>query len=80
MKSVYLSFSIIIYIYHHHHQVAQAARISMTVSRQPSLSFIAQGVLPRCSQYLYIAGQYRSLLGGPLLHFHVLASTGEHRL
>ena len=31
-----------IYIYHHHH-VAQLARISMTISHQPSLSFIVPG-------------------------------------
>ena len=29
--------------HHHHHHVTQLARISMTISHQPSLSFIAPG-------------------------------------
>ena len=32
-----------IYIYHHHHHVALVARISLTLSRHSSLSFIALG-------------------------------------
>ena len=34
---------IYIYIYHHHHHVALVARISLTLSRHSSLSFIALG-------------------------------------
>ena len=37
-----LSLSIYIYIYHHHH-IVLAARISLTLSRHSSLSFIALG-------------------------------------
>ena len=32
---------IYIYIYHHHHHIALVARISLTLSRHSSLSFIA---------------------------------------
>ena len=32
-----------IYIYHHHHHIVLAARISLTLSRHSSLSFIALG-------------------------------------
>ena len=32
-----------IYIYHHHHHIALVARISLTLSRHSSLSFIALG-------------------------------------
>ena len=35
--------SINIYIYHHHHHVVPPARISLTLSRHFSLSFIAPG-------------------------------------
>ena len=34
---------IYIYIYHHHHHIVLAARISLTLSRHSSLSFIALG-------------------------------------
>ena len=34
---------IYIYIYHHHHHVVPQARISLTLSRRFSLSFIASG-------------------------------------
>ena len=34
---------ICIYLYHHHHQVVPPARISLTLSRHFSLSFIASG-------------------------------------
>ena len=34
---------IYIYIYHHHHHVVPQARISLTISRHFSLSFIASG-------------------------------------
>ena len=34
---------IYIYIYHHHHHIALVARISLTLSRHSSLSFIALG-------------------------------------
>ena len=34
---------IYIYIYHHHHHIALVARISLTISRHSSLSFIALG-------------------------------------
>ena len=36
-------YNIHIYIYHHHHHVASLARISLTLSRHFSLSFIASG-------------------------------------
>ena len=36
-------FYIYIYIYHHHHHIALVARISLTLSRYSSLSFIALG-------------------------------------
>ena len=38
-----LSLSLYIYIYHHHHHVVLLARISLTLSRHFSLSFIASG-------------------------------------
>ena len=40
---VYIYIYIYIYIYHHHHHVALVARISLTLSRHSSLSFIALG-------------------------------------
>ena len=46
-KKVYLLSSVLNllleYIYHHHHHVAPPARISLTLSRHFSLSFIASG-------------------------------------
>ena len=36
-------FAVTIYIYHHHHHVVPPARISLTLSRHFSLSFIASG-------------------------------------
>ena len=41
--SLSLSIYIYIYIYHHHHHIVLAARISLTLSRHSSLSFIALG-------------------------------------
>ena len=40
---IYIYIYTYIYIYHHHHHVAPPARISLTVSRHFSLSFIASG-------------------------------------
>ena len=39
----YIYIYIYIYIYHHHHHIVLAARISLTLSRLSSLSFIALG-------------------------------------
>ena len=36
-------FCLLLYIYHHHHHIALVARISLTLSRHSSLSFIALG-------------------------------------
>ena len=38
-----LSLSLSIYMYHHHHHIVLAARISLTLFRHSSLSFIALG-------------------------------------
>ena len=40
---LYLAILLIYYRYHHHHHIALVARISLTLSRHSSLSFIALG-------------------------------------
>ena len=69
-----------IYIYHHHHHVVLVARISLTLSRHFSLSFIAQAGLLDNIPYPNIVAECMFVLVVLLLLGHVWGSTRVHHL
>ena len=60
-------------LYHHHHLIVPSARISLTLSGHPSLSFIT-------APYLHIAAVCRFELTALVLHRHMKGSIGVHHL
>ena len=74
LKSLYLEifFSNICWLHHHHHHVTLVARISLTLSRHSSLSFIAPGrssgqhPVSSHSCWMYVRAAFaRPCVGGP---------------
>ena len=76
---IWYEYIIYIYIYHHHHDV-QFAQISLTLSRHPSLSFIASGRSSRLHPVSVQSCIDKSLLAVLLLYVCMKRSIGECHL
>ena len=68
------------YIYHQYHHIALVARISLTLSRHSSLSFIALGKHQDNILYPHIAAECTFELVVLLLRGHVWGSIRVHLL
>ena len=66
--------------HHHHHLVGLSARMTLTLSRHPSLSFIASGMSSGLPPYADRAAVYRFERVVLFLLGHVKGSLGVHNL